>query len=195
MKEKIEAVKKNVTIPDYFKEIIIPELSDYYSLYTVDFDYKPTALCPIHDENTPSFRYFEETNSYYCYGCQAGGDIINLHERFMEVSFNKKPNFIETVKFLYDYFIIGNRTNTIAREIKSEQEDKKESEDKAEILVYGRYIDKVERQLIMEQSLDVQQKIDIYNEIDTINELIRAGHFKPREYMGHIKNTIRKALK
>ena len=33
-------------------------------------------LCPIHTERTPSFRVYDSTNSYYCYGCGNSGNII-----------------------------------------------------------------------------------------------------------------------
>lgn len=36
------------------------------------------ALCPIHKEKTPSFYIYPESNRYYCFGCQAKGDVINL---------------------------------------------------------------------------------------------------------------------
>jgi DNA primase len=39
------------------------------------------AQCPLpgHDERTPSFTVFPETNSWYCFGaCQRGGDVIEL---------------------------------------------------------------------------------------------------------------------
>lgn len=37
--------------------------------------------CPLpgHDERTPSFTVFVETNSWYCFGaCQKGGDVVDL---------------------------------------------------------------------------------------------------------------------
>lgn len=34
------------------------------------------ALCPFHQEKTPSFRVDDERGHYYCFGCQASGDAI-----------------------------------------------------------------------------------------------------------------------
>jgi DNA primase len=39
-----------------------------------------TGLCPFHDERTPSFSVDSANNLYYCFGCQAGGDVINFVE-------------------------------------------------------------------------------------------------------------------
>lgn len=34
--------------------------------------------CPIHDEKTASFYVYPESRSFYCFGCQAGGDVITF---------------------------------------------------------------------------------------------------------------------
>jgi DNA primase len=34
--------------------------------------------CPLHEERTPSFYVYTGTNTWFCYGCQQGGDVINL---------------------------------------------------------------------------------------------------------------------
>ena len=36
------------------------------------------GLCPFHNEKTPSFTVYPETASYYCFGCGAGGEVINF---------------------------------------------------------------------------------------------------------------------
>ncbi|MBQ8323685.1 MAG: DNA primase [Clostridia bacterium] len=36
------------------------------------------GCCPFHSEKTPSFTVFSGTESYYCFGCGAGGDVITF---------------------------------------------------------------------------------------------------------------------
>jgi DNA primase len=40
--------------------------------------------CPFHPDREPSFTVYPETQSYFCFGCGAGGDVIDFvarHER------------------------------------------------------------------------------------------------------------------
>jgi len=32
--------------------------------------------CPLHDDSSPSFHVYPDTNSWYCFGCKRGGDTI-----------------------------------------------------------------------------------------------------------------------
>ncbi len=35
------------------------------------------GLCPFHKEKTPSFFVYPDTGTYFCFGCQARGDVFN----------------------------------------------------------------------------------------------------------------------
>ena len=37
--------------------------------------------CPFHSEKTPSCTVFLARQSFYCFGCGAGGDVISLVRR------------------------------------------------------------------------------------------------------------------
>jgi hypothetical protein len=37
--------------------------------------------CPFHDDSTASLKLFERTNTWKCFGCQAGGDVIDFATR------------------------------------------------------------------------------------------------------------------
>jgi hypothetical protein len=47
------------------------------------------ANCPLHDDKNASFTYYPQNNSFYCFGCGEGGDIIRFIERLHKVSFKE----------------------------------------------------------------------------------------------------------
>lgn len=54
----------------------------------------PNALCPFHTEKTPSFYIYRDTQSYYCFGCGAGGDAITFVRNI------ERLDYTEAVRFL-----------------------------------------------------------------------------------------------
>lgn len=69
------------------------------------------SLCPLHSEKTPSFKIDPERQTYHCFGCGAGGDVITFIQklkgysfkdalRYLGISSGKppKPNTIEIKK-------------------------------------------------------------------------------------------------
>jgi len=45
------------------------------------------GLCPFHQEKTPSFSVNEAEGFFYCFGCQAGGDVIDFYQRVNGLEF------------------------------------------------------------------------------------------------------------
>jgi DNA primase len=45
------------------------------------------ALCPFHDEQTPSFVITPQKGLFHCFGCGAAGDVIGFVVRFKQMSF------------------------------------------------------------------------------------------------------------
>lgn len=48
-----------------------------------------SGLCPFHDERRPSFHVYPETNRYWCFGCNQGGDSINVMMLLQDCSFKE----------------------------------------------------------------------------------------------------------
>ncbi|MBM7623196.1 DNA primase [Sporohalobacter salinus] len=71
---------------------IIDVISEYTKLEKAGKNYK--ALCPFHDEKTPSFMVNSQKQLYHCFGCGVGGNVFNF---IMEI---ENVEFIEAVEIL-----------------------------------------------------------------------------------------------
>jgi len=80
----------------YPPEVIAQVLAavDIVDIVGAVVDLKPSgsnryvALCPFHQEKTPSFHVTREKQKFYCFGCQKGGDVIAFLREFEGLSFN-----------------------------------------------------------------------------------------------------------
>ena len=54
------------------------------------------GLCPFHGEKTPSFTVYPDTQSYYCFGCGSGGDVVTFIKNIENL------DYLDAVKFLAD---------------------------------------------------------------------------------------------
>ncbi len=52
------------------------------------------GLCPFHSEKTASFTVYPESQSFYCFGCRAGGDVIGFVRKIENL------DYIDAVKKL-----------------------------------------------------------------------------------------------
>ena len=55
-----------------------------------------SGLCPFHSEKSPSFFVYPQTQSFYCFGCGAGGDVITFIRQIENLE------YMEAVRFLAD---------------------------------------------------------------------------------------------
>lgn len=85
-----------------FSEAFLQELKYRADMYSVASRYVNlrksgrvyVGLCPFHSEKTPSFNVFEDTQSFYCFGCGAGGDVITFIRRIENL------DYVDAVKLL-----------------------------------------------------------------------------------------------
>lgn len=52
------------------------------------------GLCPFHNEKTPSFTVYHDTQSFYCFGCSAGGDVVGFVRKIENL------DYIDAIKML-----------------------------------------------------------------------------------------------
>jgi hypothetical protein len=55
---------------------IVSYIERYTTLKKMGVNYR--GVCPLHSEKTPSLYVYPKTKSFYCFGCQRGGDVIDF---------------------------------------------------------------------------------------------------------------------
>lgn len=71
-----------MTIYEEIKELVdVPTAARSYG---VEVHRGDMALCPFHRENNPSCKLYSD--HYYCFGCQAHGDVIKLVQELFSLS-------------------------------------------------------------------------------------------------------------
>lgn len=56
-----------------------------------------TGRCPLHDDRSPSFYIYPETNSFYCFGCNQGGNTIDYVMQKDGLDFKRAVQFINNL--------------------------------------------------------------------------------------------------
>ncbi len=77
MNSPVQKIKERLSIVDV--------VSSYISLEKAGKNYK--GKCPFHNEKTPSFFVSPDRGTFYCFGCNAKGDIFTFVEKFEGVDF------------------------------------------------------------------------------------------------------------
>ncbi len=82
----VELIKEKLDIADVLRA--------YIQLLPAGKNLK--ALCPFHKEKTPSFIVSPDRQSWHCFGCNSGGDMISFVEKYENIE------FFEALKILAD---------------------------------------------------------------------------------------------
>lgn len=191
---KIAEVKAKISVPMYFYNIILPQRADYYNDYQVDFDAKPVVKCPLHDEDTPSMRYYEDTNTFFCFGCRTGGDVIQLHRKYTAKMTDVEPSFDESIEFLYDFFIKGNETAKVIK-LRGKLNEKEQLSTQIEVARYNNYTAMLEGQLEIDTSVSQEAKEVIWKALDDTDLLISENMINALDGINYIKGKVREAIR
>lgn len=77
--EAIKAIKERLSLADIARQ--------YIDLKTNGP--RLVAPCPFHQETKPSFYISPERDTFYCFGCQASGDLIEFYSRINGLDFRE----------------------------------------------------------------------------------------------------------
>jgi DNA primase len=66
---------------------IVGLVSNYVQLKKAGRNFK--ALCPFHQEKTPSFVVFPDSGNFKCFGCGKGGDVFTFYKEIERVEFRE----------------------------------------------------------------------------------------------------------
>lgn len=187
-------VLSKVSVPMYFYNIIVPQLGDYYAVYPVDFDSKPVVCCPLHDEDTPSFRYYPDTESFYCFGCQRGGNVINLHKYFAE-RMNGTPITKESaIQFLYDFFIKGKETVELLQPVQQTLDVPVEKSTNVELMRFNAYRKTLDKSLNQDTGIKYEVKMQLWEIMDTMDLLVSVNKLGARDAQNYIQQKVRELV-
>lgn len=64
---------------------IVPLVGEYLTLHRSGSTFK--AVCPFHDDHNPSLTLNSEFQSYKCWSCGAGGDVIDFVKNYERIDF------------------------------------------------------------------------------------------------------------
>lgn len=108
----------------------IRDLFDW--LVGVEFNAAGFCRCPLHQEKTASFKLYEKSNSFFCFGCGKGGDAIRLYAEL------KGIRYFQAMHRIDDEFNLGvfvkKSPMQMAREAAERAREKQERDDAAERL-------------------------------------------------------------
>lgn len=77
MNDQVEQVKSKIDIVEIIGErVVLKKAGRHFK-----------GLCPFHSEKSPSFIVSSERQSFKCFGCQEGGDVISFLQKYDGMSF------------------------------------------------------------------------------------------------------------
>jgi len=129
IKSLISYIKDRHSIKQVFQSLGVTHINSYGK-----------APCIFHEDKDPSLEIYEDTNSFYCFGCKKGGDILNaVGFYFNSDSVIQQIKKIEEL-FGENYLSLLEVKEKLPEQItafkKQKEEDKKVSEILKEAFIY-----------------------------------------------------------
>lgn len=89
----VKLAEEKVDLIEYFNNEVVPLKSTVTPLSKS----VSASICPLHDENDPSFHIYERNGiqRYKCFGCGASGDVVDLYRNIEYKYHNHKYRGID----------------------------------------------------------------------------------------------------
>ena len=101
--EQLEALREQVNIVDVIEHFNVPEFHKRSPR-------KAVALCPFHDDHSPSLQIDGDRGIYKCFACGAGGNVYSFVREYHDQVLNtpeEDMNFVKAVQFVRNNFAPG----------------------------------------------------------------------------------------
>lgn len=84
-------------------------IEDVAQTYNIETQTYRNINCPFpdHEDSTPSFKLYEYSNSYHCFGCKKSGDVIGLvaeMEQIRQIDAAKKLNYVHELNIDFQIY-------------------------------------------------------------------------------------------
>lgn len=184
LKEQAEKVNTQIQIQKIFDDFIVPEMGGYFDNFPVDFDASPRACCPLHSEDTPSFRYYRDTNTFHCFGCKKTGNVVKLFQEYNNINKDTNIGYYRAASILYKkYFLnkenagagLGRKEKKINFVVPDSSNLKvKEVNSTVDLIRLNSYKNKLEN-IIDTSQLSLEAKKKLWKELDTIEVILEKS--------------------
>tara|TARA_R100000152_G_C6704411_1_gene133246 strand:- start:29 stop:592 length:564 start_codon:yes stop_codon:yes gene_type:complete len=78
--------QKSMAYEKIKNQFTVEELAEKHTKLGRVSNGKRSGVCPLHMDTDPSFTVYLDTNSFYCFGCHKGGDVITLFYALKEMN-------------------------------------------------------------------------------------------------------------
>lgn len=77
-----------------WSEVDKPDIIGVLEKEGIELSRNNTALCPFHEEKTPSFKVFPDSQRFHCFGCGKSGDVITFIQELRGISFRDALHYL-----------------------------------------------------------------------------------------------------
>ena len=78
--------QKSMAYEKINRDYTVESLAEQHTKLGRVYGGKRSGICPLHEDTDPSFTVYLDSNSFFCFGCNKGGDTITLFYALREMN-------------------------------------------------------------------------------------------------------------